>query len=159
MRGIYSVCIGGMFLAGCMTARVQESTSPLTEQEASRKAIIEEASNSKEIQPTRAVIGPKWKHVNYRGRVVTEGDQAGAPWVVVSIFEGEERLFTTLTDPEGHFELPADLYGLEIRRTDGSRGWIPEEYYEFRVDAGDKGESTQDLDDLRLDERIVLYVD
>lgn len=104
-------------------------------------------------------LGPAWKRVHYLGRVLTRGSQQPLGGAVVSVFEGEDRLFTTITDEEGMFELPANLYGLEFENeSEGAPGWKPETYYHLRVDAGSDGATERRLSDIRLDERLVLHV-
>lgn len=149
----------GFLAAGCMSARSPEPFRSLSEPDLSRETLSKSESGSMDSFQEPKAIGPAWKRIHFRGRVLSRGNQQPLGGAVVSVFEGEDRLFTTITDQEGMFELPADLYGLEVENESGeSPGWKPETYYQLRVDAGSDGGAEKRISDIRLDERLVLYV-
>lgn len=149
----------GFLGAGCMSARSPEPFGSLSEPDLSRETLSKSEPLSMESPREPNAIGPAWKQVHFRGRVLSRGSQQPLGGAVVSVFEGEDRLFTTITDEEGMFELPANLYGLEVENESGEApGWKPEAYYSLRVDAGSDGAAERRLSDIRLDERLVLHV-
>ncbi|MCA9426934.1 MAG: carboxypeptidase regulatory-like domain-containing protein [Candidatus Omnitrophica bacterium] len=144
-----------------MSSRLPDPTTALVEPEFDREAVIREEASAIKAEAPRSdkgvVVGPEWKRVVYRGRVISEADQVPVPMAVVSVFEGGDRLFTTLTDEQGRFELPAKLYGLN-RIRNGESHWRPESYYRIEVDAGEVGESKKAVADIHSGDRLVFSV-
>jgi hypothetical protein len=105
-----------------------------------------ETKIDKKSKPAASCPGePQWNHVTYRG-TVRDGGGNNPPIgdATVSIYEGNDRLVSTLTDEQGKFVLPSDLYGCPCETQPGASEWRPESYYVLIVE-GPKGRRAQRL--------------
>ena len=158
MIKVLALLVFGILLTGCMSAQLPEA-SPVRFESDSVPKVREVPESRAEEANDRDPIGPKWKRVVYRGTVQSGNRRSAVDHAVVSIFEGEDRLFTTLTDERGDFELPAELYGIEFEGEGKSREWSPEIYYSLRVDGGEAGEMRRSLRELTPGETIKVSLD
>ncbi|MCG3197855.1 MAG: hypothetical protein GHCLOJNM_02348 [bacterium] len=138
-------------LLGCSSAPVQVSRN-----------FSERVQSTPEIEAEREkdahLAGePCWRRVVYRGKVCRERDGDGPiPGATVSICEGMELVSSTMTGPDGSFELSCDLYGAPALVEDDREEWRPENYYFIAAAKGTGDPEKQPLSSISWRKPLIL---
>jgi hypothetical protein len=155
IRG-FGVCC--LLLAGCASTYLNnDSTSGFPNQTPAKRSTTASARPS-EMKGDPRCEQPEWRHVIYRGRVdwdgIFEGPISGAE---VSVFDGADPVFSTVTDSQGNFELPADLFGCPTSEGRDGSEWRPESYYAIVAKSPSGGNVKRELS--KVDPQSFLHLE
>jgi len=153
-------------LFGCSALDLGEGRLPLkadlpAQEEETTKAKPVHADSPAPSTSAHSVTGsePGWRRIVYRGRVEhPRGSDNPLSGTVVSVWDGNERLFSTFTDAKGAFELPCDLYGTPFTASNGKTAWRPESYYAIAAEAPSGEFAKRRLREMGLSDPVVLEI-